>query len=433
MPVLPYELRVIFAEEFRRQLRNKSFMFFTALILFIMVGAIPLTPIVVGLFEEAQEEAAPSPSNELPFTGSELRYGYVDSAGVLPTGTSWPAPPRRFASKDEGIQAIKQGDLDTLFVLPADYIETGRIEDYWTTRDRGPLWAGNWGAEENFRAFLKDSLVLGLDFPDRVERAFDTGYFDQFDVPDEAMSIAESGGNVAQGIVELTALLLFAVLFMVAVMTGSGAIISSVSEEKETRMVEILITSASPMAILSGKLLAGTLAGLLHMAVWILVGAFATPAILSSIPAVGELAISGRSLMVVSFCLVLGYLLFSALAMFIGTIVNSAAEGQRQMGLLSVLVGLPVWFTGLVLNIPDWSLLQIFTYVPFFAPTMLMVRLGSGSDISDGEIAVALAVVAMTGVLMTWLASRAFSAGILLSGQSITSPRSLLAALRRPE
>ena len=353
--------------------------------------------------------------------------------GVLPSGVSWTAPPRRFASKEEGIQAIKQGDLDTLFVLPADYIETGRIEDYWTTRDRGPLWAGNWGAEENFRTFLKDSLVLGLDFPDRVERAFDTGYFEQFDVPDEAVGIAKSGSNVAQDIVQLSGLLLFAVLFMIAVMTGSGAIISSVSEEKETRMVEILITSASPMAILSGKLLAGTLAGLLHMAVWILVGAFATPAILSSFPEVGELAISGRSLMVISFCLVLGYLLFSAMAMFIGTIVNSSAEGQRQMGLLSVLVGLPVWFTGLVLNVPDWSVLQIGTYIPFFAPTMLMVRLGSGSDISNGEIAVALAVVAVTGVLMTWLASRAFRAGILLSGQSITSPRSLLAALRRPE
>ena len=60
---------------------------------------------------------------------------------------------------------------------------------------------------------------------------------------------------------------------MVAVMTGGGTIIRSVSEEKETRMVELLITSASPLSILAGKLLAVVLAGLAHIAVWIAVGA----------------------------------------------------------------------------------------------------------------------------------------------------------------
>ena len=435
MPGLPYEMRIIFAQEFRRQIRNKGLMFFTALILIIMVGAIPVTPIIVGLFEDAQEEASPQEIGEdisFPSRG-ETSYGYVDPSGILPAVSPWDSPPLMYASKDEGIAAIKRGDIDSLFTLPADYIESGRIEDYWTTRDRGPLWAGNWEAESNFRVFLKDALVLGLDFSDRVERAFDTGYFDEFDVPDEATGIEKSGSNVAQDVVELASLMLFAVLLMIAVMTGSGSIIRSVSEEKETRMVEILITSASPLSILSGKLLAFTLAGLIHIAIWVLVGAFATPAIFDSIPGSGELAISVRSIVVVSFCLVLGYLLFSAFAMFLGTVVNSVAEGQRQMGLLSVLVGMPIWFTGLVINIPDWFLLQIVTYVPFFTPTMLMVRLGSGSDISNREIAIALAVVAVTTILMTWLASRAFSVSILLSGQSITSPRSLLAALRRTE
>ena len=443
MPGLPYEFRVIFAEEFRRQIRNKGFMFFTALILIIMVGAIPITPLIVNLFQDGQEDSIASTiqgntiDDRVSARGSggppSLRYGYVDSEGVLPEGSAWDAPPRRYASTDEGILAIKHGDIDTLFVLPADYIETGQIEDYWTTRDRGPLWATNWEAEGNFRAFLKDALVLGLDFPDRVQRAFDTGDFDQFDVPDEAISIEESGSNTAQGLVELAALLLFAFLLIIAVMTGSGSIIRSVSEEKETRMVEMLITSASPMSILTGKLLAVALAGLIHIAVWILVGAFATPAIFDRIPGAGALTISASSLVVVSFCFVLGYLLFSAFAMFVGTVVNSAAEGQRQMGLLSVLVGLPAWITGLVVNAPDLFLLQILTYVPFFTPTMLMVRIASGSDISNGEISIALTVVAVTAVLITWLASRVFSVSILLSGQSITSPRSLLAALRRSE
>lgn len=433
MPGLPYEFRVIFVEEFRRQIRNKSFMFFTVLVLIIMVGAIPITPVVVNMLEGPTEEEALDTSAGGNLGGEAFRYGYVDETGNLANEFPGQTSPRRYASKDEGIVAVKSGEIDTLFVLRADYIESGRIEDYWTTRDRGPLWAANWAAEASFRAFLKRALTLGMDFPDRVQRAFDTGYFEQFDVLDEASGYEETGGNLAQGLVELASLMLFAILLMVAVMTGGGTIIRSVSEEKETRMVEMLITSASPMSILSGKLLAVVLAGLIHIAVWILVGAFATPAIFDRIPDAGELTISASSLVIVSLCFVLGYVLFSSFSMFVGAVVNSAAEGQRQMGLLSVLVGLPIWLGGLVVNAPDLLLLKILTYVPFFTPTMLMVRLGGGSEISNGEIAVALAIVAFTALLMTWFASRAFSVGILLSGQSVTSPRSLLAALRRPE
>ena len=357
-------------------------------------------------------------------------------SGTLTLQTSCLARPRMsprlrlFASKDEGIEAVRNGEIDTLFVLPADYVESGRIEDYWTTRDRGPLWDNNGDAERYFRSFLKDALTYGRQFPPSVDRAFDTGYFEQFDVDDEESAVEESGADVAQGLVELLALVLFAVLLMVAVMTGATTIIRSVSEEKETRMIELLITSASPTSILAGKLLAVVLAGLIHIAIWILVGAFATPAILDQIPNAGELTISARSLVIVAFCFVLGYTLFSALSMFLGTIVSSVAEGQRQMGLLSVLVGLPIWLLGLIINVPDFILLKVLTYVPFTAPTMIMMRVAGGSELSNGEIALALALVALTAAFMIWIAARVFSVGILLSGQSITSPRSLLAAIR---
>ena len=87
MPGLPYELRIIFAEEFRRQVRNKGFMFFTVLIVVVMVAAIPVTGFVVGLLEDAQEEVvgeATAPGQEADGGGVEYTFGYYDPAGILP-------------------------------------------------------------------------------------------------------------------------------------------------------------------------------------------------------------------------------------------------------------------------------------------------------------------------------------------------------------
>ena len=61
----------------------------------------------------------------------------MDPAGILPDDLALEGAPKRYANKDEGLSAVRSGEIDTLFVLPADYIASGRIEDYWTTRERG--------------------------------------------------------------------------------------------------------------------------------------------------------------------------------------------------------------------------------------------------------------------------------------------------------
>ena len=121
MPGPPYELRIIFAEEFRRQIRNKGFLFFTVLIVGLMVAAIPLTPVVVDLIEsETEATAAEAADAQAAAEGGEAlsRVGYVDPAGVLP-GTGAPeSPPRRYDSRAAGIEDVRSG-TDRHAVRPA--------------------------------------------------------------------------------------------------------------------------------------------------------------------------------------------------------------------------------------------------------------------------------------------------------------------------
>jgi ABC-2 type transport system permease protein len=182
---------------------------------------------------------------------------------------------------------------------------------------------------------------------------------------------------------------------------------------------------------MSGKLLALGLAGLIQVAVWVTVGAFALPAIFDRIPNGGELTISAGMLALVVVTFILGYFLYSALALLMAAGVPSTQDAQRQTGLFTLLIFVPVWMLGLWINAPDHILAHIFTYIPFTAPTMIMMRLALGS-MSGGEIALALGIVAATALLLLWVASRVFRAGILLSGQRIRG-RNVWMALRHAD
>lgn len=421
------ELGVIFHEEFRRQIRRRGFAFFTLLFPILMGIAILVTPFVVNLIEDDSPED-PGAGNVAILESA----GYTDPAGVLP-GPGLQDAPRQYSDLPEGIQALQQGEIDAFFALPADYLESGEVEQYRVSGDSdGGLTGRIWGSEVEwaFGDFLRYELTSEQLEDDVLARVLWPADYQNFEVGDDGA--VNEAKPLAQDIGELMVPLLFGVLLIIAVLTGSGTLSSSVAEEKETRMVEMLVTSASPLSIMSGKLLALGFAGLIQIAVWVTVGAFALPAIFDRIPNGGELTISLGLLALVVVTFVLGYFLFSALALLLATLTPSMQDAQRSTGLLTMLMFVPVWFIGLFMSQPDGILAQILTYFPFTAPTMLMVRLGMGTGMSGGEIAASLGMVAATALLLLWVAARIFRAGILLSGQRIT-PGNVWTALRNAD
>jgi ABC-2 type transport system permease protein len=422
------ELRVIFAEEFRRQTRRGGFVFFTLFFPVLMGIAILLTPFVVNLIQgDSPDDPGDVPGEVAPLESA----GYTDPAGVLP-GPGLQDWPRQYSDLSEGIEALQQGEIDEFFALPADYLESGEVAQYRVSGESdGSFVESIWGDEVEwaFRDFLRYELIAGQLEDDVVARVLWPADYQRFEIEEdgtitEATPLAQSVGNILVPS-------LFGVLLLIAVFMGSSTMLTSVAEEKETRMIEMLVTSASPLSIMSAKLLALGFAGLIQIAVWITAGAFALPAIFDRIPNGGELTISAGMLAVVVVTFVLGYFLYSALALFIASVVPSTQDAQRQTGLLTLMIFLPVWMLGLWMNAPDHILAQIFTYFPFTAPTMIMIRLGIGS-VSGGEIAAALGIVAATALLLLWVASRVFRAGILLSGQRIR-PRNVWMALRHAD
>lgn len=416
------ELRVIFREEFRRQLRRRSFTVFTVFVAALMLAAIPLTSLIVDLIEgDPADQTVDVGENPL------ARVGYVDLAHVL-NGPGSQDSPTLYADPEAGIEAVLEGEIDTLFVLTAGYLESGGVMEYHTSGEGRNLWGTP--AEWSFEGFLRYTLVAGQLDDDVLVRALAPALYQRFEVEDdgaisEEITVTHEVGNVLVPI-------LFAGLLMTAVLTGSGALLRSVAEEKETRMIEMLVTRASPLSIMAGKLLALWSAGLIQIAVWVTVGAFAMPAVFHRIPGGRELSVSPGLVATIALCFLLGYLLFSVLALFIAALVNSTEASQQYMGLLSMLIGLPMYIVGLLLNQPNGAVAHILTWFPFSAPTMLMIRLGLGSEMSGGEVTAALLIVAATALLLLWVTARVFRAAILIAGQRIT-PGNVWAALRHAD
>ena len=423
------EMRVIFTEEFRRQVLNPGFIFVTAVILVPIVVIVP----VLWVFEAPEvrystDEVSSAPLRISTDEDSEPleRTGYVDQAGVL-LGPGSKDAPKRYNGSAQGLQAVRQGEIDILFVLTADYLESGAVKQYGTSpaspEGGGQFW-GNPAAESAFNDFLRVELIVGRVEDDVLARVRGPGQYQSFHVAADGTIIEPF--TALQAFERQVVPMILAVLLPIAAMIGAGAMARSFTEDNETRMVEMLVTSAPAFSVIAGKLAALVATGLVYIAVWITVAAFAKAAVFGWLTG-GVLAfnMSPELLVTVLAAFVLGYFLYCTLGLLVGALVSSPVQAQRRMNILALFAGLPL--ANLIIDFPD----AVLPYIPLTAPYALMLRLAR-EDVSYGETAAILAFVSATGLLLLWITSLIFRARILLSGQRMT-PGNVWTALRRAD
>jgi ABC-2 type transport system permease protein len=234
---------------------------------------------------------------------------------------------------------------------------------------------------------------------------------------------------IAEEIGGLLVPMLFAILLGVGLAVGFGYMMQSVAEEKESRLVEVVVTSASPFSIMGGKLLALVVAGLVQAAVWVVTAALTIPVMLSDIPGAGEFSISTGLWVSIIACFITGYLLTTTLAIFVGAVAPSIREAGRMGGWVPVLNFAPFWVSGLLMFNPDGLAGELVSYVPLVAPTGVLLRVGTGGVMAAWQIAAALAGVVVLSLLVLWMSARMFRAAILMRGQNFTG-HNLWRALR---
>lgn len=235
----------------------------------------------------------------------------------------------------------------------------------------------------------------------------------------DARSITEHGEE-KDGEALFAASLAVGMCLYLALTIYGQVILGAVVEEKETRIAEILFSSATPFQLLGGKLVGVGLAGLTQLGIWAaslfaLVGFLSTHADIS--PLLGAMP-EITPLMVLYFFLffLVGYFTYASIFALIGSMVTTVQEGGQFAfpPIMLMLVGF--YFCFAVIRDPNSSVSFWVSISPFFAPMTMPVRIMAETP-PFWQIAAALGinVLAISGVV--WLAGRVYRVGMLMYGK----------------
>jgi ABC-2 type transport system permease protein len=216
-------------------------------------------------------------------------------------------------------------------------------------------------------------------------------------------------------------ILIFMSVYLYGVMVAQG-----VAEEKGSRIMEILVNAATPFQLMTGKIIGIGAAGLTQMSAFVIVGISALliqnpikAALLGNNSDALNLNITGSSISLLLLLLVyfiLGFLLYATLFAALGALVKRQDEVQNAVQPLTWLfmIGYFVSFFG-IYN-PDATWVKVISYVPFWTPTTMLMRIGVGSA-TWWEIAITIVIMIVSIFVCAIIAARIYRYGVLMYGQ----------------
>ncbi|PIC03806.1 hypothetical protein CS060_13180 [Anoxybacillus flavithermus] len=209
--------------------------------------------------------------------------------------------------------------------------------------------------------------------------------------------------------------LLFA-MYMFVLMYGS-MIMMEVATEKSSRIMEILISSISPVQQLFGKILGIALLSLTQFVVIFIVGytSLKNSDMLSQLLGMNELPLSLMIYGIIFF--LFGYLLYAMLFAVLGSIVSRVEEVQQMAGPVTMLVVAAFIMAMFGLNAPESPFITAMSFVPFFAPMIMFLRIGM-LNVPIWEIALSIALLIATIAFLFVFGSKIYRGGVLMYNQA---------------
>ena len=386
---------LIFRHEFVLKVKSTGFIILTFIVPVIALIGIGIFNLAKMAFEEPE--------------GVVTTIGYVDESGDFDDHNDMGVTKFiLYASREAAYQALTSGEIAEYFVIPEDFITIGSLKRY--TREK----------EASTPPFIKDTIWRFLSVnlldektpPETIARILTPLNFEVTWVTVEGevdLEAANPANIIIPGI--------FALLLSLSLMFGVTSLINGLGEEKESRLIEVLLSSVSIPQLLVSKVLALGLAGLLQVILWLL----SAPLLLNlASSSLGDLLrgikIPANFILLGVVYFVLGYLLFAVLSIGVGAISSNATEGNALAMIYTMTGFIPLWFLGFLIPFPNSPVWVVLTLFPTTAPIQTMIRLGI-SEVPLWQIIASITILVLSIVIGLYLMIKIFRTYMLMYGK----------------
>ncbi len=346
-------------------------------------------------------------SNSENKVGAESKFGYVDLSGVLSSPVTLKDKPDEFipfADEQSARAALDSKAIPAYFVLPKNYLDTGEVQSYSYDSIAEPL-------KDDLAAFLLANLSRGLENKLPLERIQDPVTL--------TIRPVDSGRSLTEA--NLPALifipLIFSFVFLMSSNVTSGFLMGGIVEERANRIMEILITSITPMQMLMGKIIGLGALGLTQLLIWGGAGALLVR-VGQRFPFLNGISFPVDMMVVFVIFFLVSYFLLASLMAGIGAVVGSEQESRQFASILSLILIIPFFFLTTFINDPNSPLALALTFIPFTAPMTILLRMGFGS-VPIWQLALSLVILILSSFFVIWASARVFRWGLLLYGKRI--------------
>jgi ABC-2 type transport system permease protein len=386
----------IIKHEFRGMLKRTSYILTTVLLPLVALLAIVIFNLVQSLSGGADEVKIP-------------KIGYIDQVGIFIEATEQPgAELIAYGSVEMAKIDLIKGDIKEYFIIPEDYIANGVLQRYSLKTEIEP----GQGSGVAIKDFLIANLLkdeVSADVSARVQ----SPYYLNNTVLDKSGNVAEGQGGFGAYILSY----LFAILLTMSIFTASGFLLQGLTEEKENRVMEVLLSSVSSRQLITGKVLGLGAAGLVQIVIWLVSFRLLLPFASSSIG--GLFTTLEFPPAIVALCLVyfiLGYLLYAILMAGIGAVAPTVQMGQQMSAIFSMISAIPFVLMVFIIENGDHVVNIVLSLFPLTAPLTVIMRLGQGIPVWEIIASIALLVLGILGSLA--LAARVFRTFLLMYGKT---------------
>jgi len=315
-----------------------------------------------------------------------------------------------FVLADNYKNEILDKKIDGLLLIPTDIAETRRI--YFCAENISDF---------EMNRFLNSSIKNILSSRILKEKIEDPGIVEivqkaTAEIKPDLFIIKEEGATKSSsGTAYMMSIFMLTILF--SVLMGYGQLIMrGVIEEKNNRIVEVLISSTNTQSLFYGKIIGIGLAGLTQVGIWmvmgwLLMGKFSL-GIDKSI--LNFLTLELGIYFIIFF--IIGYFMYSILFSIVGASVNTDQEAQQYAAPITYLLIIPFMIGIMVTQNPNTPLVVGTSLFPLFTPTLMFMRISVATP-AFSQILLSIALSVGFTILLAWLGAKIFRIGILMYGK----------------